>query len=121
MNEIKKPFTSGESKDSAEMLFCKSIAADLEKLSQKREFMVKNEIRSVVFKHQMAECDESAASASFQQSLTPLHCPVFHLHDNPPYSVANQNYIRTPPRDDNAIFKIQFGGKIMYNMPNNGV
>ena len=93
------------------MLFCKSIATDLEKLLQKRQFMVKNEIRSVVFRHQMAECDESAT----------INSPVFHPHVNPTYSVANQNNIRTPPRDDNAIFKIQFGSKIMYSMPNNGV
>ena len=35
MQEIKKPCASAESKDSAEIMFCKSIAADLEKLSQK--------------------------------------------------------------------------------------
>ena len=81
--------------------------------------MVKNEIRSVVFKHQMAELDEAAKS--FQHNYSPINSPVFPPHGNPAYSVVNQKYISTPPRDNITIFNNQFGGGHMYNMLNTGV
>ena len=51
LQEMKKPCISQEVKESAESLFCKSIAADMEKLSNRCKIRAKNEIRNIMFKH----------------------------------------------------------------------